>query len=96
MSTNYKLVPYGVADFEQMRKENRYLVDKTIYSERMKRTGHFLFQVRPLRFGRSLFLDMTEAGAYRLWMETVEQTKTCVAGKGLRAHKEYTRVQSLT
>lgn len=61
MSANYKLVPYGISDFEQVRKENKYLVDKTMFFERMERAGNFLFLVRPRRFGKSLFLDMLES-----------------------------------
>ena len=61
MSTTFKRIPYGIADFRQIRKENLYLVDKTMFFERMENAGHFLFLVRPRRFGKSLFLDMLEA-----------------------------------
>ncbi len=61
MSADYKHVPYGITDFEQVRKEDLYLVDKTIFFEKMERAGHFLFLVRPRRFGKSLFLDMLES-----------------------------------
>ncbi len=61
MSADYKLVPYGISDFEQVRKENKYLVDKTMFFEKMERAGNFLFLVRPRRFGKSLFLDMLES-----------------------------------
>ena len=61
MSADYKHVPYGIADFKQVRKENLYLVDKTMFFEKMERAGHFLFLVRPRRFGKSLFLDMLES-----------------------------------
>ena len=61
MSTTFKRIPYGIADFRQVRKENLYLVDKTMFFERMENAGHFLFLVRPRRFGKSLFLDMLEA-----------------------------------
>ena len=60
MSTNFKRIPYGIADFKQVRNENLYFVDKTIFFEKMERAGHFLFLVRPRRFGKSLFLDMLE------------------------------------
>ena len=60
MSTNFKRIPYGIADFKQVRNENLYFVDKTIFFEKMENAGHFLFLVRPRRFGKSLFLDMLE------------------------------------
>ena len=61
MSNDFKQVPYGIASFKQVRSENKYLVDKTMYFERMERAGNFLFLVRPRRFGKSLFLNMLEA-----------------------------------
>ena len=61
MSNDFKQIPYGIADFKQVRQENKYLVDKTMFFERMERAGNFLFLVRPRRFGKSLFLNMLEA-----------------------------------
>ena len=61
MGNDFKLIPYGIANFKQVRQENKYLVDKTMYFERMEQAGHFLFLVRPRRFGKSLFLNMLEA-----------------------------------
>ena len=61
MSNDFKRIPYGISDFKQVRQENKYLVDKTMYFERMERAGNFLFLVRPRRFGKSLFLNMLEA-----------------------------------
>ena len=61
MGNDFKLIPYGIANFKQVRQENLYLVDKTMYFERMEQAGHFLFLVRPRRFGKSLFLNMLEA-----------------------------------
>ena len=60
MSNNYKLIPYGISNFKQVIRENKYLVDKTMFFEKMERAGNFLFLVRPRRFGKSLFLDMLE------------------------------------
>ena len=61
MSNNFKRIPYGISSFKQVRSENKYLVDKTMYFEKMERAGNFLFLVRPRRFGKSLFLNMLEA-----------------------------------
>ena len=60
MSTNFKRIPYGISDFKQVRRENLYLVDKTMFFERMENAGNFFLLVRPRRFGKSLFLDMLE------------------------------------
>ena len=61
MSNDIKRIPYGISDFKQVRSENKYLVDKTMYFEKMELAGNFLFLVRPRRFGKSLFLSMLEA-----------------------------------
>ena len=61
MSNNFKQIPYGISDFKQVLSENKYLVDKTMFFERMERAGNFLVLVRPRRFGKSLFLNMLEA-----------------------------------
>ncbi len=61
MSNDFKRIPYGISDFKQVRQENKYLVDKSMFFERMEQAGHFLFLVRPRRFGKSLFLNMLEA-----------------------------------
>ena len=57
----YKLLPYGISDYVQVKREGKYMVDKTMYLERMERTGNFLFLIRPRRFGKSLFLSMMES-----------------------------------
>lgn len=57
----YKLLPYGISDYAQVKREGKYMVDKTMYLERMERTGNFLFLIRPRRFGKSLFLSMMES-----------------------------------
>ena len=61
MSNDFKLIPYGISSFKQVREENKYLVDKTRFFEQMELAGNFLFLVRPRRFGKSLFLNMLEA-----------------------------------
>lgn len=57
----YKLLPYGISNYNQIRRDGLYMVDKTMYLERMERTGNFLFLIRPRRFGKSLFLSMMES-----------------------------------
>ena len=58
---DYKLLPYGISNYVQIRRDNRYWVDKSMYLERMERAGNFLFLIRPRRFGKSLFLSMMES-----------------------------------
>ena len=57
----YKLLPYGISNYAQIKRENKYMVDKTKYLELMEKAGHFLLLIRPRRFGKSLFLSMMES-----------------------------------
>ena len=61
MTDDIKRIPYGISNFKQLRQENLYYVDKTQYIPRMEMAGHFLFFIRPRRFGKSLFLNMLAA-----------------------------------
>jgi hypothetical protein len=56
-----KEIPYGISDYELIRKENYYYVDKTPFLKTIKNTGRYLFFIRPRRFGKSLFLSMMES-----------------------------------
>jgi hypothetical protein len=56
-----KEIPYGIADYELIRSENYYYVDKTPYLHTLKKAGRYLFFIRPRRFGKSLFLSVMEA-----------------------------------
>ena len=60
MSTIRRL-PYGISDFKQIQREGNYIVDKTEYISRMEKTDHFIFLIRPRRFGKSVFLSMLRA-----------------------------------
>lgn len=53
-----KLLPYGISDFKQLRKEGKYYVDKTMFLPTMEDQDNFLFLIRPRRFGKSVFLNM--------------------------------------
>ena len=55
-----KGIPYGVARFEQVRKENSYYVDKTMYLPQLEEMNNYLFLIRPRRFGKSVFVSMMQ------------------------------------
>ena len=50
-----KEVPYGVSDFDVVRRDNLYYVDKTMYLPKLESQARNLFFIRPRRFGKSLF-----------------------------------------
>ena len=56
-----KRIPYGITDFELIRKEHYYYVDKTQYIPLLEDAGRYLFFVRPRRFGKSLLLIVLES-----------------------------------
>lgn len=60
MNGQYKRLPYGISNYWQIKRDNHYCVDKTMYLERMEQAGNFLFLIRPRRFGKSVFLSMME------------------------------------
>lgn len=60
-----KQIPYGISDYEAIRRENLYYVDKTRYLKEIEKAGKYLFFIRPRRFGKSLLLSVME-GYYDL------------------------------
>lgn len=58
MEQQVKLVPYGVADFATVIKQNLYYVDKTMFIPELEKQPRNLFFIRPRRFGKSIFLSM--------------------------------------
>lgn len=61
MEGTYRQIPYGLTDFERIRKENYYYVDKTRFIRKVEEAGNFLFLLRPRRFGKSLFANVLAA-----------------------------------
>lgn len=53
-------IPYGDANFEQIRLKNYLYVDKTKYIELLEEEPKYIFFIRPRRFGKSLFISMLE------------------------------------
>ena len=53
-----KLYPIGIQTFEEIRKEDKFYIDKTEYVYRMTHTdGTYFFLSRPRRFGKSLLVS---------------------------------------
>lgn len=55
-----KRIPYGMMNFEDVRTEDCYYVDKTPYIEEVEASNKFFFYIRPRRFGKSLTLSMLQ------------------------------------
>ncbi len=52
-----KQFPIGVQDFERLRKDNNFYVDKTELVYKMTHTANYYFLSRPRRFGKSLLIS---------------------------------------
>lgn len=55
-----KKIPYGKCNFEDIRLQNMYYVDKSQFIREVEDSSDFFFFIRPRRFGKSLFLSMLE------------------------------------
>ena len=56
-----KLYPVGIQNFESLRKDGFFYVDKTALMYRLVTTGRYYFLSRPRRFGKSLLISTIEA-----------------------------------
>ncbi|WP_288160116.1 AAA family ATPase, partial [Bacteroides acidifaciens] len=56
-----KLYPIGIQNFESLRKDGYYYVDKTEIIYNLVKTGRYYFLSRPRRFGKSLLISTLEA-----------------------------------
>jgi hypothetical protein len=52
--------PYGICDFEKIRTNHYFYVDRTNKIPLIEETGEYLLFLRPRRFGKSLVLSMLE------------------------------------
>ncbi len=51
-------LPYGLADFTRIKRENWYYIDKTRFIPLVEQEQSFLYFLRPRRFGKSLLVNM--------------------------------------
>ena len=53
-----KRIPYGMQNWEDVRLENCYYVDKTRFIPEIEAANKFFFFIRPRRFGKTLLMNM--------------------------------------
>ncbi|RHR60766.1 ATP-binding protein [Parabacteroides sp. AF17-28] len=56
-----KIYPIGVQNFEKIRRDGYFYVDKTAHVYQLAKSGSYYFLSRPRRFGKSLLLSTLEA-----------------------------------
>ncbi len=76
-------LPTGIQTFRELREENCYYVDKTLYVERLLAGGKHYFLSRPRRFGKSLFLDTLK--------ELFEGSKALFKGLHIHGRHDWSR-----
>jgi len=59
MSEKIREIPYGISDFETIRVDNCYFVDKTRFIHMLEK-HKYIFFIRPRRFGKSIWLSILE------------------------------------
>ena len=60
VSSDKKLLPYGMMNFADICLDGYYYVDKTMYIPLIERSNRYFFFFRPRRFGKSLTLNMLQ------------------------------------
>ena len=60
VSSERKLLPYGMMNFADIRLDNYYYVDKTSFIPVIEQSDRFFFFIRPRRIGKSLTLNMLQ------------------------------------
>lgn len=60
MQKKKKAIPYGKANFLNLKAENDYFVDKTHFISLLEESGKFLMLIRPRRMGKSLWISILE------------------------------------
>ena len=60
VSSERKLLPYGMMNFADIRLDNYYYVDKTSFIPVIEQSDRFCFFIRPRRFGKILTLKMLQ------------------------------------
>ena len=56
-----RIYPIGIQNFEKIRVDGYFYVDKTALIYQMVKTGGYYFLSRPRRFGKSLLISTLEA-----------------------------------
>jgi hypothetical protein len=59
MTEKIREIPYGNADFEQIRLKDKYFIDKTRFIYLLEKY-EYVFLIRPRRFGKSLWLSILQ------------------------------------
>ena len=55
----FKKLPFGTEEFSELRTENYYYIDKSLYIKKVfENSASVILFTRPRRFGKTLLMDM--------------------------------------
>jgi len=91
MNDSVKTIPYGISDFENMRRRNGYYVDNTWGIPLLEALPYQLF-LRPRRFGKSLLLSILH---YYYDVNSTDRFDELFAGTWIHEHPTPSRGQFL-
>lgn len=61
-----KIYPIGIQNFEKIRQDGYFYIDKTALIYQLVKTGSYYFLSRPRRFGKSLLIKEVEEAITRI------------------------------
>ncbi len=81
-----KIYPIGIQNFEKIRQDGYFYIDKTAWVYQMVKTGSYYFLSRPRRFGKSLLISITfkerrsclKVWRWRSWKRTGSDILFCI------------------
>lgn len=77
-----KIYPIGIQNFESLRLDGYFYIDKTALIYQLVKSGRYYFLSRPRRFGKSLLISTLEA-YFQGKKGTFSRTGYGKTGKGL-------------
>lgn len=77
-----KIYPIGIQNFESLRLDGYFYIDKTALIYQLVKSGRYYFLSRPRRFGKSLLIS-THGSLFPREKGTFSRTGYGKTGKGL-------------
>lgn len=78
-----KIYPIGIQNFESLRLDGYFYIDKTALIYQLVKSGRYYFLSRPRRFGKSLLISIHSGSLFPREKGTFSRTGYGKTGKGL-------------
>ena len=63
-----KIYPIGIQNFESLRLDGYFYIDKTALIYQLVKSGRYYFLSRPRRFGKSLLISTGKRNFFKDWL----------------------------